>query len=73
MSQDQDQGQEEPNPEARALSGDPDLPPQQPDHTEKTDRELLDEDEDEEKISGKPASNGDGGSDQPGTTLPGYG
>ena len=73
MSEDQDQAYDGLDPEARALSGDPDLPPQQPDHTEKADRELLGEDEDEEKISGKPASNGDGGSDQPGTTLPGYG
>ena len=73
MSQDQDQEQDGLDPEARALSGNPDFPPQQPGHTDKTDRELLGEDQDEEKVSGKSAPDDDGGSDQPGTTLPGYG
>jgi hypothetical protein len=70
MSEDQDQRQD--NPEARAVSGHPDAPPQQADHTQENDRELLREDEDAPP-SGKPAADGEGGSDQPGTTLPGYG
>ncbi len=73
MSDDQDQPR--PDPEERALSGSPDHPPQQADHTPANDRELLgqDEDEEEEAHSAKPARDGEGGSDQPGTTLPGYG
>ncbi len=73
MSQDQRQD----DPEARAVSGHPDHPPQQSDHSDENDRELLRPDEEgedeEEAVSGKAASDGDGGSDKPGTTLPGYG
>lgn len=74
MNQNQDQRQRdhETPPEARAVSGHPDMPPQQPDHDLENDRELLAPDE-EEEVSGKPARDGEGGSDQPGTTLPGYG
>ncbi len=71
MSQDQRQD----DPEARAVSGHPDHPPQQADHNDDNDRELLrpQEEEEDEAASGKPAPDGEGGSDQPGTTLPGYG
>ncbi len=71
MSNEQDQPQADP--EERALSGNSDHPPQQADHNPQNDRELLGQDEEEEARSGKPARDGDGGSDQPGTTLPGYG
>ncbi len=70
MTEDQRQD----DPEARALSGHSDHPPQQADHTQENDRELLRPDGDEEEsVSAKPAKDGEGGSDQPGTTLPGYG
>ncbi len=49
------------------------LPPQQADHTEENDGELLRQGDEEERVSAKPAADGEGGSDQPGTTLPGYG
>ncbi len=68
-----DQDQPRANGEERALSGNPDHPPQHADHNPENDRELLDQDEKEEALSGKPARDGEGGSDQPGTTLPGYG
>jgi hypothetical protein len=74
MSEDQEQTPRDP--EARALSGNPDGPPQQADHTVENDRELLrqgEEEEEEEAASGKAAPDGAGGSDRPGTTLPGYG
>lgn len=71
MSDDQDQPQADP--EERALSGNLDHPPQQADHNPQNDRELLGQDEEEEALSGKPARDGEGGSDRPGTTLPGYG
>ena len=75
MNEDQDgrQHHDESSPETRAVSGNPDMPPQQPDHTEENDRKLLKPDADEADVSGKPARDGEGGSDQPGTTLPGYG
>jgi hypothetical protein len=75
MNEDQDQRQQNSDlsPEVRAVSGNPDVPPRQPDHDPEKDRELLRPDEDEEAVSGKPARDGEGGSDQPGTTLPGYG
>ena len=73
MSDDQDQPR--PEPEERALSGSPDRPPQQAGHTPANDRELLGKvkEEEEEAHSAKPARDGEGGSDEPGTTLPGYG
>lgn len=76
MSEIEDQQQDGASidPEERAVSGNPDTPPQEPDNNPENDRELLRQgrDEDEER-SAKPASDGEGGSDQPGTTLPGYG
>ena len=74
MSENEDQRRDDP--EARAVSGSPDAPPQQADHTQENDRELLrqgEREDEEETVSGKPAADGEGGSDQPGTTLPGYG
>ncbi len=75
MNDRQDQRQDDP--EERALSGNPDHPPQQADHRPDSDREILrqggEEEEEEAAVSGKPAPDGSGGSDQPGTTLPGYG
>jgi hypothetical protein len=71
MSEKQDRSRDDP--EARAVSGHPDAPAQQADHTQENDRELLRQSDDEEAASGKPAADGDGGSDQAGTTLPGYG
>lgn len=69
--------------EARAVSGHPDLPPQPSDHTPEKDRELfrgsangqgdIPQPDEEEAMSGKAAPDGEGGSDRPGTTLPGYG
>jgi hypothetical protein len=76
MSDEQDQRQSGSgtDPEERAVSGNPDTPPQEPDHNPENDRELLRQGRDEEEErSGKPAADGAGGSDQPGTTLPGYG
>ena len=70
MKENEDQRRD---PEARAVSGNPDAPPQQADHTKENDRELLRQSEEAQGASGKPAGDGDGGSDQPGTTLPGYG
>jgi hypothetical protein len=67
----------------RAVSGHPDLPPQPSEHTPETDRELFRKSgsqegenqrpDEEEEVSGKAAPDGEGGSDRPGTTLPGYG
>lgn len=74
MSDRQEQRQDDP--EKRALSGSPDHPPQQADHRPDNDREILrqsGEEDEEAAVSGKPAPDGSGGSDQPGTTLPGYG
>jgi hypothetical protein len=71
MSDDQDRMQD--NPEEPALSGDPDHPPQPTGDTPEQDREPAPRREEEEARSGKPARDGEGGSDQPGTTLPGYG
>ena len=61
------------DPEARAVSGQPDHPPRDADHNPGNDQELLRQGDEEEQRSGKPAADGEGGSDQPGTTLPGYG
>ena len=72
--QDQRQGGSGIDPEERALSGNPDTPPSEPDNNPENDRELLRQGRDEEEErSAKPAADGEGGSDQPGTTLPGYG
>ncbi len=75
MSDRQDQRQKDP--EERALSGNPDHPPQQSDHRPDNDAEILaqggKQEDEEEAVSGKAAPDGSGGSDQPGTTLPGYG
>ena len=74
MSENEDRKRDDP--EARAVSGNPDAPPQQADHTQENDRELLRQSgkaDEEEGASGKAAADGEGGSDQPGTTLPGYG
>ena len=66
-------GNPEARPEARAVSGHPDHPPSHADHNEANDRELIGQGDEEAEKSGKPAADGQGGSDQPGTTLPGYG
>jgi hypothetical protein len=71
MSDDKDRMQD--HPEGRAVSSNPDHPPQRTEDTPEQERELLPQDEEEEARSGKPARDGEGGSDQPGTTLPGYG
>ena len=68
-----DNGPAETDPEARALSGNPDAPPRQPDDAPAKDEELLAQPKPQGTGSGSPAADGEGGSDQPGTTLPGYG
>ena len=76
MSDDQDQRQDgsDVDPEARTLSGHPDTPPEHADHNLDNDRELLSRGQGDERTgSGQPAPDGEGGSNQPGTTLPGYG
>jgi hypothetical protein len=61
------------DPQGRATSGDPPAPPQEAGHGRENGREPPRRNGDEEEAPAQPAADGEGGSDRPGTTLPGYG
>ena len=74
MSQEQPGGTASSDPEKRAFTGGPDMPPQEPDQPAEGNDELLRED-DEQKGGAAPNQNGNKEGNPHGdyTSLPGYG